>query len=109
MPLHDHECEKGHRFERTIPLAELDDVQTCECGAPAKRVFLKFPAAFVQADIHYTSPIDGRPITSKQARLEDMARNNCMEYDPAMKQDVLRNRKAADDHLDKVLDQTVEA
>lgn len=40
----------------------------------------------VLADIPtYNSPIDGRPITSRSHRREDLRRNGCVEYDPSMK------------------------
>lgn len=40
----------------------------------------------VVSDIpEYRSPIDGRPITSRSARREDLKRNNCVEYEPSMK------------------------
>lgn len=32
----------------------------------------------------YTSPIDGRPITSRSERREDLKRNNCVEWEPGM-------------------------
>ena len=32
----------------------------------------------------YKSPIDGRPITSRQARRDDMKRNGCVEYEPSL-------------------------
>ena len=33
----------------------------------------------------YRSPIDGRPITSRSARRDDLKRNNCVEYEPSLK------------------------
>lgn len=40
----------------------------------------------VLSDIpEYRSPIDGRPITSRSARRDDLARNNCVEYEPSLK------------------------
>ena len=33
----------------------------------------------------YRSPIDGRPITSRSQRREDLKRNGCVEYEPSMK------------------------
>lgn len=33
----------------------------------------------------YRSPIDGRPITSRSHRREDLARNNCVPYEPSLK------------------------
>jgi hypothetical protein len=37
----------------------------------------------VQRDIaEYRSPIDGRPITSRSERCEDLKRNDCVEVEP---------------------------
>ena len=109
MPLHDYLCLNGHRFERVTPIAELSATQHCNCGAASQRVFMKFPAAYVQADVHYDSPIDGRPVTTRQARIEDLARNNCVEYDPEMKKDATRKHAEQDSKLDRELDATVES
>lgn len=39
----------------------------------------------VVSDIpEYRSPIDGRPVTSRSERREDMKRNNCVEYEPSL-------------------------
>lgn len=32
----------------------------------------------------YRSPIDGRPITSRSSRRDDLKRNNCVEYEPSL-------------------------
>ncbi len=32
----------------------------------------------------YASPIDGKMITSRSHRREDLARNNCVEWEPSM-------------------------
>lgn len=32
----------------------------------------------------YKSPIDGRMITSRSERRDDLKRNNCVEYEPSM-------------------------
>lgn len=62
------------------------------------------PMVFVQKDICYDSPIDGRAITSRAARADDLARANCIEYDPGMKQD--RERRIAES--ERALDASVE-
>lgn len=108
MPLHDHLCAKGHLFERFIPLDQLSAEQTCECGARAERVFMRFPFATVQEDICYDSPIDGRPITSKQARMEDLARADCVPYEEGIRQDQERNKRESEERLERAVDQTVE-
>lgn len=32
----------------------------------------------------YSSPIDGKMITSRSQRRDDLARNNCVEFEPSM-------------------------
>lgn len=48
----------------------------------------------------YPSPIDGRPITSRQARKDDLARNGCVEYEPSLSptKGRIKNRKFAAKH-----------
>lgn len=66
------------------------------------------PMAFVQRDVCYDSPIDGRAITNRQARIEDMKRSGCIEYDPGMRQDSDRKLRERDEQLDRAVDETVE-
>lgn len=66
------------------------------------------PMIFVQQDIHYQSPVDGRVITSRHQRLDDLARNNCVEYDPEMKKDYQRRVAETEQKLDKSVDEQVE-
>lgn len=66
------------------------------------------PMIFVSPDIHYQSPVDGRVITSKSARQDDLARNNCVEYDPEMKTDYRRRIAESEKALDKSVDEQVE-
>jgi len=48
----------------------------------------------------YRSPIDGRPITSRSARREDLKRNNCVEYEPSLSptKGRIRNKRFAAKH-----------
>lgn len=66
------------------------------------------PMAFVQRDICYDSPIDGRPITSMAARREDLARNNCQEYDPGMRQDYDRRVRESEAALEKSVEESID-
>lgn len=112
MPIHDFECRNGHIFEMMVPVG-TEDVICISCMAHkdimAKKVFLRAPMAFISPDVFYDSPIDGKPVTSMAARREDLARSNCIEYDPCMKQDRLRNIKRADDALDNAIGETVDS
>jgi hypothetical protein len=50
----------------------------------------------VQRDIaEYRSPIDGRPITSRSERREDLRRNGCVEVDPPRRPRGYRNARFA--------------
>jgi len=51
---------------------------------------------YVVRDIsEYTSPIDGRPITSRSWRREDLARNDCVEVEPRKKPRGFKNARFA--------------
>lgn len=44
-----------------------------------------FPTPFVVSDITpYKSPIDGREITSRSQRRDDLRANGCVEWEPGM-------------------------
>lgn len=46
---------------------------------------------YIMGDLpDYTSPIDGRVISGRKQRREDLKRNNCVEYDPGIKDDAKR-------------------
>jgi hypothetical protein len=59
-------------------------------------------------NIAYTSPIDGRAITTKQQRIEDLKRNSCIEYDPEMKTDHQRRLVDGEKQLDKQVDEHID-
>ena len=110
MPLHSFICENGHHTVLMQSLNALREFEPCAyCELQAQKRFLTFPATFVQADVNYTSPVDGRVINSKHARLEDMARNNCVEYDPAMKGDYMKRLKDSDDQLGRNIEHHFDA
>ena len=54
----------------------------------------------IRSDIEpYLSPIDGRPITSRSHRREDLIRNDCVEADPRPKDKRgYRNKRFAQKH-----------
>ena len=108
MPLYEYWCSDGHSFERVLPVAEYKTPQYCDCGLLGERI-ISAPTVFASKDICYDSPIDGRPITSMKARLDDLARNNCTEYDPEIKKDYARRIEREQLQLEKSVEATVEA
>lgn len=105
--LYEYECERGHVFERVLPLHRYAEPQTCDCGAASHKI-LSAVRGFVQKDICYDSPIDGRPITSMRARRDDLARNNCVEYDPEIKKDYHARVEREQAKLEASIEATVE-
>jgi putative FmdB family regulatory protein len=107
--IYEYSCKRGHRFERVLMVADYRTPQICECGADSRRI-ISLPRLVVTApDVHYDSPIDGRPITSMAAHRDDLARNGCQLYDPEMRKDADRFRQRADKELDRKVDDTVDA
>lgn len=41
----------------------------------------------------YTSPVDGKLVSGRKQRREDLKRNGCVEYDPGMKQEAIKRRE----------------
>ena len=107
MPTYEFVCPEGHKFERVLRVADYNVPQGCECGLYAKRQ-ISLPMVFVSQEIRYESPIDGKVITTRQQRQEDLARNNCVEYDPEMKKDVERRQAEKEAKLERAVDETVE-
>ena len=60
-------------------------------------------------NIHYTSPIDGRPITTKQARINDLKANNCRPWQGLEEERKEAKRRAAyeEEKQDKALEKSV--
>ena len=107
MPRHDFECLIGHVTESMVAHG-VNEIACGTCSEPAHKVFLRAPTGFVQKDICYDSPVDGRPITSLQAHREELARTDSVVYEPGIKQDQERNARLRDEAVEKSIDQTVE-
>lgn len=106
MPLYVFRCPDDHNFERFLKLEEYDTLQYCDCGQKAKR---QATCAMIQPMFEdYESPIDGSAITSKKKRKEEMARNDCVDYEPSMKEESTRHMKAGEAALEKEIDHTVD-
>lgn len=108
MPIYVYSCPCGEKFERYLAVADYDTLQKCECGLEARRVICA-PMMVSVKEIRYESPIDGKPVTSKQARQEDLARSGCIEYDPEMKTDYNRRIEREEKELENKMEQSVNA
>jgi putative FmdB family regulatory protein len=107
VPIYEYVCPEGHRFERVLKVADCSIPQACECGLDSQKV-LSVPMVFVSQEIRYESPIDGKVITNKQQRQDDLARHGCIPYDPEMKKDAARRQVESEKKLEAAMDATIE-
>ena len=107
MPTYEYKCQCGNHFEVILPIRNYADPQICSCGNVAVKQMSRV-SVFVQPDICYDSPVDGRPITNRQARIEDLARTGCVEYDPGMRQDYNRRLRDSEAKLEATFDASVD-
>lgn len=108
MPIYEFSCDCGTRFERFLLYRDSDVPQICECGAKATKQISVPMMIRASPDVHYHSPIDGKLITSFKAHREDMARHDCIPYDPEMKTDYRRRIERGEKALDLAVERTVE-
>lgn len=105
MPLYEFACP-DHKFDRFLPLARYAEPQVCACGKPATKVI---SSPMVIDDIPaYTSPVDGKLITSRRARREDLVRNGCVEYEPGLRAHHERVLAQSDERLERGMEDTIE-
>ena len=108
MPTYSFSCACGTTFDRHLAYQDYDTPQICECGAKAERQICA-PMLKISPDVCYESPIDGKPVTSMAKRREDLARSDCIPYDPEMKTDYRKRIERGERDLDRRVDETVEA
>jgi len=78
-------------------------------GKPQQRVASNNSNIIVKKSFDaYESPSSGEVVSSYAQRKEDLARTDCVEYDPEMKTDQMNNVKADDAKIDSLVDETVE-
>ena len=94
MPVYEARCNQCGKIQDYIRRAEnYLDTPEC-CGQKTEKVILSAPMGWVE-NIAYTSPIDGRPITTKQARIEDLRRNNARPWESLEQEQKEAKRRAA--------------
>ena len=87
--------------------AYVPEVQ-CDCGMRATRIITAPIIVTATPLVCYDSPIDGSPVTSMAARRNDLAKHDCVPYDPELKKDQVRHQQENDVALDKSVDESVE-
>lgn len=114
MPNYDWQCDRCHtQTEIYESLKAFGAIRYyCEvrdCGGTLQRLITAPALVSAQPECRYTSPIDDRVITNYAQRADDLARHDCVPYDPELKKDQVRNQQARDTALDKSVDESVAA
>lgn len=105
--IYQYRCEHGHVFDVYRRVSDHQPIERCDCGCDALQLISAPVMVKAACDVHYTSPIDGTPITSHYQRLEDLKRHDCIPYDPEMKKDQHRWANESQANLEAAVEQTV--
>lgn len=107
MPLYDIRCQSsGEVFERFIKLEKFEEVIICACGAAASRVISS--PLFTVDNTDYTCPVTGRWIGSKKEHENNLRQHDCRVLESGEKEAARARREAANNELDKKIEETVE-
>lgn len=89
-------------------IADRDNLPTCFCGATVERVIT---APMVSIFPGYESPVDGRPITSRRERDNDLRQAKAYEWEPGIEKDIARkkqyNLESSNAEIGKAVDDVV--
>lgn len=107
MPLYEYLCDNGHRSEGVRPMAESAMPQLCpSCRKTAWRILS--PTRVFGDFEGYESPVTGKWVEGRRARLEDLKRNHCRPYEDGEREQFALRAAAEDRELDKTIDEIVE-
>lgn len=107
MPIYTYECPTCKtRFERALPLRLYDQPVSHTCGAQAKKVLT--PVAVAVDFAGYQCPATGKWIEGRKAHEENLKRTGCRILESGEREAAIRQRRADDERMDKLIDQEVE-
>lgn len=106
MPLYDFKCEQGHVFERHVRLKDFEEVQNCDCLAPAVRL-ISTPMFSVDK-VGYSCPVTGKWVNSGREHRENLRRHGCRVLEAGEKEAAADFRRRADEEFDQKVEATVE-
>ena len=106
MPTYTYDCFCGRREDAIRSIEDRNRAPVCH-DRPMRRIIVA-PALFIPMEIRYASPIDGKPITSRQARIEDLKRSGSRPWEglDQEKKEAARREAYAEKKLDESLAKT---
>lgn len=103
-----YRCANQHVTEKICPAWLYEEAVACDaCDLVAQRLWTPPIHVSASMEVRYDSPIDGRPVTTRYQRQEEMKRHGKMEYDPEMKTDADRRRRESQQALEAAVEETV--
>lgn len=107
MPLYVMKCGNGHRFERVMTIAAMEQGEhRCDCGAAAAVQIV--PVAIAPMFTPYQCPITDKPIMSLAEHRENLKKHGCRVLEPGETEQAKCGLVEADRALDRSVEQTTE-
>lgn len=75
--IYQYRCDRGHEFDRVLPVARYNEPQTCDCGATSTKILVP-----VRGYVDNFSPFKdttGQIITSRRVWNDHLKRNDAVE------------------------------
>lgn len=75
--IYQYRCDRGHEFDRVLPVSKYNEPQTCDCGSPSTKILVAV-RGYVD---NFTAFKDstGQIITSRRVWNEHLKRNDAVE------------------------------
>lgn len=108
MPLYDYKCSCGEEFTHFFVLADYKKTPECPKACQGTVTKLIKPTMVAVDYPAYISPSSGKLIEGRKARMEDMKRTGCREYEIGEKEDFLKNKAADEKKFEGFIDEAVE-
>lgn len=109
MPLYDYQCSACDKVFANVfrDYEERDNGPVC-CGAISSKVWLTSPGVIgARAFDAFVSPASGKVIRTEAQYKDDLARSNCVPYEPGIKQDQERRVKNQEAETSQLVEKIV--
>lgn len=107
MPVYEYQCPEGHVTNELRAIVDRDRAPECYCGHMTRKVILHAPRVFGDYE-GYESPVTGRWVEGRRARIEDLRQSGCRPYENGERQEFERRMVAREKELDTVVDEVVD-
>lgn len=109
MPVYDYQCSECRKvFANQVRSYEARVEGPECCGRVSSIVWLATPAVHGAVAFEpFLSPCDGKPIRTMAEYREDLKRNDCVPYEPGIKQDQERRKQREERETSQLVEKIV--